>query len=102
MDVFGLKLEGKFSGERVNTELVYDSDNARIVLFYLNAGQEVEPHVSTSSVSILVMKGSGKWIGSKEKDFMEGDLCCYEPEEPHGFAAKEQSVLLAFITPSPQ
>lgn len=102
MKVFGLSGAGKFSGERVNTELVHDSDDARIVIFYLDAGQQVEQHVSTSSVSVLVLKGSGKWIGSQEKDYTQGDLCCYEPQEPHGFTAKERSILLAFITPSPQ
>jgi quercetin dioxygenase-like cupin family protein len=102
MDVFKVKGIEKFSSKRVNTELVFDSDNARIVLFYLDAGQEIEPHVSPSSVSIVVLKGAGKWTGSEEKDFSEGDLCCYKPDEPHGFTAKEQSVLLAFITPSPK
>lgn len=102
MYVFKVKDENGFSGERVQTKLLFDSDNVRIVLFFLDAGQEVEPHVSTSSVSILVLKGTGRWIGNVEKDFSEGDLSCYNPEEQHGFAAKERSVLLAFITPSPR
>lgn len=86
----------------VKKQLLHDTDHARFVLFCLEPGQEIEPHTSSSTVTIFVVEGKGQWLGSQELDFKRGDVCFYEPEEPHGFRAEERTVLLAAITPSPR
>ncbi len=102
MKVIKLNEKTEFIKDNVAKKLLHDSDEARFVLFCLEPGQEIEPHTSSSSVTIFVAEGSGKWLGDSEIDFKKGDICFYEPEEPHGFRAEERSVLVAAITPSPR
>ncbi|HEY4716557.1 MAG TPA: cupin domain-containing protein [bacterium] len=102
MKIIAVQEKKRFSSLHVNKELIFDSVNARVVLFSLDAGQEIAPHASPSSVLIYVVEGRGVWLGSEEAAFSAGDLCCFTPEEPHGFRAEERSVLLAAITPSPE
>lgn len=102
MKVIKLNEKTEFIRHNVAKKLLHDSDQARFVLFCMDPGQEIEPHTSSSSVTIIVIEGSGKWLGDKEIDFKKGDICFYEPEEPHGFRAEERTVLLAVIAPAPR
>jgi quercetin dioxygenase-like cupin family protein len=101
MKVININEKVGFLAEDVKKQLLHDSDPARYVLFCLEEGQEIEPHTSSSTVTILVLDGKGKWLGGEEIEFNKGDICFYEPEEPHGFRAEKRSVLLAVIAPSP-
>jgi len=101
MKVINLNEKIGFVEYDVKKQLLHDSEQARFVLFCMEPGQTIEPHTSSSTVTIIVIEGKGKWLGEKEMDFKKGDVCFYEPEEPHGFRAEERSVLLAVIAPSP-
>lgn len=88
---------------RPATAIVNDSPDARIVLFRIDAGQAIPPHVNTSTVLMTVVGGSGIVSGPDgDHAVREGDLVTYEPNELHGMRADaEQLVILATITPRP-
>lgn len=101
MKIININEKVGFLSHDVKKQLLHDSDPARYVLFCLEPGQTIESHTSSSTVTIIVLDGKGKWLGSRETDFKKGDVCFYEPEEPHGFRAQERTVLLAVIAPAP-
>jgi len=89
--------------DRPATAIVYDSPDVRLVVFRLEAGQEVAPHRSTSSVQLMVLEGRGTLSGeSEERSCDAGDVVVYAPRELHGMRALESELLLlATITPRP-
>jgi quercetin dioxygenase-like cupin family protein len=97
-------LEEKFNPEAPGRELVYEDANAKVIRFFLKAGQEIKPHKSPSSVFISVLKGKlSFYLGKEDREEIleEGATVFYEPEELHGFKALEDSVVQAVITPNP-
>ena len=88
---------------RPATALMHDVPDARVVVFRIEAGQEVAPHTSTSTVLLAIIEGSGTVSGaSGESTARAGDLVTYEVGELHGMkAGSEQLVLVAIITPRP-
>jgi len=98
------KFEERFNKDAVKTEVVYDHPNGRVLRFYIPAGKEVKLHKSKSSVFITVIKGNLIfYIGdlNTHETLKTGDSIYYEPEEPHGFKASEDSVVEAIISPNP-
>jgi len=94
----------KFSDEKVVIEKVADTQNTRILFFFLKKGQIVNLHQSPSDVILTILEGNGRFfIGSKEeyRDLSTGETILYEPNEPHGFEALENLVVQAIITPIP-
>jgi len=103
--VLSLHNEKAFDAARPRTKLLFDSDNARLVLFCLEPGQRVEPHETKSEVMMQVIEGSGRFqVGAEEFEVREGDLAIAASEEPHGMAASASSrlVVLAVIAPRPE
>jgi len=88
---------------RPATALMHDVPDARVVVFRIEAGQEVAPHTSTSTVLLAIIEGSGTVSGaSGESTVRAGDLVTYEVGELHGMkAGSERLVLVAIITPRP-
>ena len=93
--------------DRPATAILYDSNDARLVVFRLAPGQFVPPHRSTSTVSLLVLSGTGQLSGEDggepiTRDVKAGDIVIYDPKELHGMIAlDEELLLLATITPRP-
>ena len=89
--------------DRPATAILHDSPAARIVVFRLLPGQVVAVHTSPSRVSLFVTAGRGAFSGAEaETDGAAGDLIVYEPQEPHGFRAIDETlVVTAVITPRP-
>src|SRR5665213_3489551 len=50
--------------DRASTAMLHDSDDARIVIFRIDAGQAVPLHTSDSTVILTVGSGSGLMSGS--------------------------------------
>ena len=88
---------------RPATAIVYDSPDARSIVFRLAEGQQVPPHRSPSTVMLTVLFGHGIVSGADgEKEVEAGEVIVYERGELHGMHASEGSfVLLATITPRP-
>jgi len=88
---------------RPATAVIHDSEDVRLVVFRLAAGQQVPPHTSHSTVMLRVLEGSGVLSGGTgERECTTGDLVAYEPNELHGMRATDEELLvLATITPRP-
>ncbi len=98
------RLEERFKEDSVNTEVVYNHPNGRVIRFYIPKEKEVKPHRSKSSVFITVLKGALVFYMGKEDAYETlkvGDSVYYEPDELHGFKALEDSVVEAIISPDP-
>lgn len=89
--------------DRPATALIHDADDARVVLFRIDPGQEVPVHTSTSTVLLVIVSGSGTVVGANgERAVRAGDIVAYDATEPHGMrAAGEQLVIAAVIAPRP-
>jgi len=97
-------LEDKFNPEMPAREVVYNDDNVRVMRFYLKAGQEIKPHRSPSTVVLTVLQGRlSFYIGSEDREetLETGASVFYDPNEPHGFRAIEDSVAQAVVAPNP-
>lgn len=89
--------------ERPATVLVHDSNDARVVLFRIEPGQEVPVHTNRSTVLLTVIAGSGSVVGGGEERVVKtGDIIAYDEGEPHGMrAGAERLVIAAVIAPRP-
>lgn len=99
-----LKEKAVFLPNRPGTQLVHGSENMRVVVFALRAGQEVPAHVSPSEVLMHVVSGRGTFLVTEgTRKVAAGDLVVCAPNEPHGMAAApdEDLIVLAVIAPSP-
>jgi len=88
---------------RPATAIVHDSDQARLVVFRIEPGQQVAPHTSTSAVMLLGLGGTGVVSGADgDAAFGPGDLASYQPGELHGMRADDATfTLVAVIAPRP-
>ncbi len=85
------------------TAMVHDSDDARLVVFRLAAGEEVPRHTSPSTVILSILEGSGTVLGPDSEHAVEaGAIITYETNEVHGMRATDGPfTVLATITPRP-
>lgn len=88
---------------RPATVLMHDSPDARVVLFRIDAGQEVPVHTSPSTVLLTILSGTGVVMGSEgERAVHAGDIVAYARGEQHGMRANDEQLLIAAtIAPRP-
>jgi quercetin dioxygenase-like cupin family protein len=88
---------------RPATSIVYDTPDARVVVFRIAPGQTVSPHRNGSTVILTVLSGHGVVSGGDSRRVVSaGEVIAYEPNELHGMSAIDaEFVLLATITPRP-
>lgn len=99
---FDVAAKARFSPTRPLTQLLHDSPQSRLVVFGLEAGQEIEAHVSASEVHMHVVEGLGDvLVGETRHPASRGDLFTCAPHVPHGFRATTRMIVLATITPRP-
>lgn len=102
MGMIDVKKHVEFSDKKYVSKLLYDSEDIRLVLFCLNAGQEVPAHTSDSRVVMTVVEGEGSFIvGDKTPAVKPGYIAVCEPNESHGMSAKTKMLVLAAIAPAP-
>lgn len=95
------------NAERPASAIVCDSPDARLIVFRIDAGQEVPMHSSSSTVVLLVLRGSGIISGPVEgvitdREVKTGAVVNYQPGESHGMRSVGATlVVLATIAPSP-
>ena len=91
------------SPSRPATATIFDSADARLVVFRIAPGQAVASHRSPSTVLLTVLRGSGVVSGADgERSCAAGEVIVYGPDEVHGMRAVEEELhLLAVITPRP-
>ncbi len=99
---FSVAAKARFLPSRPVTQLLHDSPNARLVIFGLEAGQEIDAHVSPSEVYMHVIEGQGDvLVGETRHPASAGDLFICAPNVSHGFRAETRMIVLATITPRP-
>lgn len=83
--------------------LVQDSPYFKIINFNLAAGHTfpVHSHDVDGQLSILVLEGTGEFLGEAEASLpaKTGDLLISEIREPHGVRAKTDMRILVTIAP---
>jgi len=91
------------SSARPATAVLFDSADARLVVFRIQPGQRVAPHHNPSTVTLTVLRGEGFISGRDgERLCRAGELVVFEPGETHGMRAEDaELMLLATITPRP-
>jgi len=89
--------------DRPASALIHDSDDARLLVFRIDPGQEVAVHTNASSVLLVIVSGSGTVVGAEgERPVRAGEIVAYDVQEPHGMRAHdEQLVIAAVIAPRP-
>lgn len=103
MNILSLKDKISFSKDYPKKEIIYDSENAKAVLFCLEPGQGVGPHAVSSEVALMAIEGKGVFItGDGEKKVEKNSLIVCKGNEQHGIRAeKERFVVMAVISPRP-
>ncbi len=102
MGMIDVKKHIEYSDKKYVSKLLYDSEDIRLVLFCLEAGQGVPAHTSDSRVVMTVIEGEGSFIvGDKTPEVRPGYIAVCEPNESHGMNAKAKMVILAAIAPAP-
>jgi len=95
--------ENNFSEKSFKKFLVQDSPYFKILNFNFTAGQElpVHSHDIDGQLSIVVMEGSGEFLGKDNSVFPAnpGDVLISDIREPHGIRAKTNMRVLVTIAP---
>lgn len=83
--------------------LLHDEANVRIVAFHLEPGQTVPPHMSPSTVTVVVTEGAGTFQGEAgERELRVGESAVYAPGEMHAIVAGAEPLrFMALIAPRP-
>ncbi len=93
----------EFDPKRHVSKLLHDSEKSRVVLFCLEARQELSPHQSPSEVVFYGVEGAPQiLLGDERVPLSPKSLLVCPPMVPHGIASGAgRSVVLAVITPRP-
>ena len=92
----------EFSRDRHIAKLMHDSDKCRVVLFCLEAGQELSPHESTSEVVFYGVEGKCQVLVGKDWLTMEPQtVVACPPNLSHGLRATTRTAVMAVIAPRP-
>lgn len=89
--------------DRPAVAMAHDHADARLVVFRIAPGQQVASHVSSSSVFLTIVSGTGFVSGGEgERPVRAGELLAIAPRELHGMRAEgEELVVAALIAPRP-
>lgn len=87
------------NASRPATAVLHDVPGVRLLVFRIEPGQQVAPHVSEATVLLTVISGSGTISGpDRETTAGPGTVVAYAPGELHGMRADgEPFCLLATI-----
>ncbi len=100
--MYDVMQEVQFAPGRFASQLLHDAPEMRVVVFGVDAGQEIPPHTAPARVLMHVVQGQGVFVtGEGTAPARAGTFVVTEPNEPHGFKAEARTVLLAVIAPRP-
>ncbi len=95
-----IRSEANFSDFMPVKKALHVEEGLRCIAFYLRAGQKINLHTSPHRVITLLLEGEGDfYVGSEERRerLKRGEAILYEPNEPHGFQAIEDMIVLALV-----
>ena len=92
----------EFSADRHIAKLMHDSDKCRVVLFCLEAGQELAPHESSSEVVFYGVEGKCQvLVGHERIELQPQTIVTCPPGVSHGLKGDTRTVVMATIAPRP-
>lgn len=102
--LFSAETHAEFHEERARAATIYNTADARILLFALEPGQQVATHANHRATVILtVLSGHGHLtVGDERHPVSAGTTAVCERGVQHGFEAAERMVVQAVLAPSPQ
>ncbi len=92
----------EFNDEHFVIKKLHDSHAAKYILFCFKSGQILKEHETSSSISVQVISGKiDFFLGEISSQIGAGEFIFLEPGKLHAIKAKEDSVVLLTLTPSP-
>lgn len=92
----------KFDPARPVPRTLIDTPQVRILLFCLEAGQELPAHGADSEVAFYTLQGRGVAIvGDQETALRPGVLVRCPPQVPHGLRGEDSLAVMAIVAPRP-
>ncbi|MHB1417063.1 MAG: cupin domain-containing protein [Chloroflexota bacterium] len=102
MQVIDVQEAVNFDPVRPCSKTLLDTPQAKVLLFCLEAGQEVPTHGTDSEVIFYTVSGEGMaTIGEEEVALRPGLLVRCPAREPHGLKGSGSLVVLATVAPRP-
>lgn len=80
---------------------VLDNGYSKVVQFSFVKGKELQKHVTSSDILVLVLEGHIRFRAEEEVELKTGEMVALEKEIEHSIVALENSVVLVMMTPSP-
>ena len=98
-----LAKETPFVDNGIGSRILLLSDQARVVLFGFDAGQELTEHTSPHRALVQILSGSCEFkLGDTWHTLGAGDIAHMPPGLPHAVRARERfSMLLTLLKNSP-
>ncbi len=92
----------EFRKDRFVVKKLFDSPEAKYVLFCFRGGQTLAEHKTSSSIAVQFFSGKARFsIGNQIHMAEAGSIFWLEPDLMHGIEALEDTVVLLTLTPSP-
>ena len=92
-----------FNPDRMDVQLVHESEFVKVMNFNLKAGQElpVHSHDIEGELVMVVLSGEGHLLGEQGAldEIKEGDVLMCEIRIPHGVRASKDMSLVVTIAP---
>lgn len=103
MQKYELDNNRNFNPLGMQNYVIHDSEFFKIINFNITAGRifPVHSHDIEGQVSILVIEGTGKFLGDNETEIpaKEGDILVSDIREPHGVKADTDMRIVVTIAP---
>lgn len=97
-----LTQQAEFKNDRFVVKKLFDSPEAKYVLFCFKGGQKLREHKTSSAISVQFLSGRANFmVEGDSHDAGAGDFFLLEPERLHAIEAVEDTVVLLTLTPSP-
>ncbi|HYG57197.1 MAG TPA: hypothetical protein VD902_03915 [Symbiobacteriaceae bacterium] len=98
-----LRQHMRFEGSHMVSEVLHSCQDMRVILMNLMPGQVLEPHTSSSSVTLHLISGRGEFLcGSEWVPAESATVRFYPPGEIHGVRAVDEPIsVLATLAPRP-
>ena len=100
--VLDLLKSAQWSEQGPHSQLLADSEAARLVLLTLRAGKEIKEHRNASQLMLQVIDGCIVLTAADQQVTLRPGMVCQLAEGlPHQLRAEQDSVFLLTLTPSP-
>lgn len=100
--VTSIDRERSYLKDKFNPVAIYASDNYKVIITYIKAGQFIPVHSPTTDLIFAVFKGTGSaFAGEKEVPLLPGSVIIVPGGEKRGIKAKTDMEALHVVSPVP-